>query len=108
VRLLVLPAAIVLLLAFAGDAGPSPAQSGQTVELGVEASGERRPAAFPDRSRIRATRRYAGRHAGRVSFAVIDTRRRLRGLRLRRPYASASTTKTMLAIAYLRKLVREG
>jgi len=64
--------------------------------------------AFPDEAHVKAARHYAGTRAGIVSFAVIDTRGRLTGLHASKRYLSASTVKTMLLAAYLRRRTRHG
>jgi hypothetical protein len=58
---------------------------------------------FPPRRRIRAARRYVRRRA-LSSFALIDTRGRLDGFALHRRYISASVSKAMLLVAYLRRI----
>ena len=62
------------------------------------------PAAFPPRARVRAARRFIARRAGIGSFALIDSRGRVYGYAPRRTYVSASVTKAMLLVAYLRAL----
>jgi hypothetical protein len=89
----------VLALAIASAvalAVQSPAYSGHT----------KRPkkAALYSKRSVAKARRYAGRRAGQVSFAVLDNRRQLTGLHTRALYPSASASKAMLLIAYLRKL----
>ena len=62
--------------------------------------------AFPARARVRAARRFVARRAGVRSFALIDSRGRLYGYAPRRTYVSASVTKAMLLVAYLRHIGR--
>ena len=59
--------------------------------------------AFPPRRRIRAARTYLRRRA-LSSFALIDTRGRLHGFAAHRRYISASVSKAMLLVAYLRQI----
>lgn len=59
----------------------------------------------PDEA-VRAARRFASRREGTVSFAVLEPRRPPRGTGLDRAYPSASITKAMLLVAYLRQLDR--
>lgn len=51
--------------------------------------------------RLFDARRYADARAGHVSFAFIDPRGRLHGLRAREQYVSASVSKAMLLVGYL-------
>ena len=62
------------------------------------------PAAFPPRARVRVARRFIARRAGIGSFALIDSAGRVYGYAPRRTYVSASVTKAMLLVAYLRSL----
>lgn len=66
------------------------------------------PNALPDAGDVRDARRFAADRAGTVSFALADGRERVRGTDLNRRFASASVTKAMLLVAYLRQLVRDG
>jgi hypothetical protein len=60
---------------------------------------------FPSRRRIAAARRYV-RGRALSSFALIDTGGRLHGFAARRRYISASLSKAMLLVAYLRQIGR--
>jgi D-alanyl-D-alanine dipeptidase len=62
------------------------------------------PQPFPGRARVAAARRYLSKRAGVESFALIDSRGRLYGWAPRRPYVSASVTKAMMLVAYLRQI----
>jgi hypothetical protein len=68
----------------------------------------RKPRPVPNRTGLAQAEAFAGRRAGAVSFAVIDTRGRLRGEGVNRLYSSASVVKSMLLAAELRRLQREG
>ena len=70
---------------------------------GSQAAGAPEAPAFPPRRRIRAARRYVRRRA-LSSFALIDTRGRLHGFAAHRRYISASVSKAMLLVAYLRQI----
>ncbi len=63
-----------------------------------------RAALFPPPARIRSVRRFLGKRAGIVSWALIDSHGRLHGLEPRRVYVSASLVKAMLLVAYLRAI----
>jgi D-alanyl-D-alanine dipeptidase len=55
---------------------------------------------------VAAARRYVAHRAGAVSFALIDSRGHLYGYAPRRRYVSASVTKAMMLVAYLRHIGR--
>jgi D-alanyl-D-alanine dipeptidase len=59
--------------------------------------------AFPARRNIAAARRFVRRRAS-SSLALIDTRGRFHGFAARRRYISASVSKAMMLVAYLRKI----
>jgi hypothetical protein len=61
------------------------------------------PAAFPEPRRVRQVRRFVSGRAS-SSFALVDTRGRLRGFRANRLYVSASVSKALLLVAYLRRI----
>jgi D-alanyl-D-alanine dipeptidase len=58
---------------------------------------------FPSRRQIRSARSYVRGRAS-SSFALIDTRGRLHGFAPRRRYISASVSKAMMLVAYLRQI----
>jgi zinc D-Ala-D-Ala dipeptidase len=60
--------------------------------------------AFPDARHLAQARHYIAKRRCICSFAVIDTRGRLRGFVPHRVYVSASVVKAMLLVSYLRKL----
>lgn len=63
---------------------------------------------FPAPEALAAARRYARGRDGDVAFAVLDDRGGLRGLHARSTFPSASLSKAMILVAYLRKLAAEG
>lgn len=60
----------------------------------------------PTRDAVRAARRFATHREGTVAFAVVDQHGPPRGAGLDRGYPSASISKAMLLVAYLRQLHR--
>ena len=79
-------------------------QAGASYETLSAAPGNAAKApAFPSRAQIRAARRYVRGRAG-ASFALIDTRGRLHGFAPHRRYISASVSKAMMLVAYLRQI----
>jgi beta-lactamase class A len=62
------------------------------------------PAAYPSRAAVDAAVRYLDARAGRTSLAVVDSRGRLSGVRMREPFQSASVVKVMFLIAFLQRL----
>jgi hypothetical protein len=64
--------------------------------------------AFPSPGAVEAARRFAEARLGRVSFAVVDPRAGMTGLRLDDVYSSASLIKAMLLVAYLERAERDG
>lgn len=61
-------------------------------------------AAYPSASAIAAAARYLDTRAGRTSLAVVDSRGRLSGVRLREHFQTASVVKVMMLVAYLQML----
>ena len=61
-------------------------------------------AAVPSSEQVRGAQRWLRQRRGVASFAVSDSRGRLRGLAPRRTYVSASVVKAMLLVAYLRRI----
>jgi beta-lactamase class A len=68
----------------------------------------RPPAAMPGPRDMRRAWKYARRRGGLVSFAVVDTKGRMRTREGGRLYASASVVKAMLLVAELRRLADNG
>jgi Beta-lactamase enzyme family len=71
--------------------------------LPATASAATKPA-FPDAKRLAHARHYIAHRHCFCSFAVIDTRGRLRGFAPHRVYVTASVVKAMLLVSYLRKI----
>lgn len=93
---------LLAALAAVASLSLSPAVSAQAGRPSAKpAKGDR--AAYPWKKRVRSARRFARNRAGNVSFAVIGERGRMRGLRPRREFSSASVVKTLLMTAYLRR-----
>ena len=72
------------------------------------AADKRPPPAMPSVSAMQRAWKYARRRGGQVSFAVVDTKGRVRTREGGRLYASASVVKAMLLVAELRRLRQEG
>jgi hypothetical protein len=70
-----------------------------------EAEGQGTPvAAYPTPGALAAATRFLAGRAGRTSFAVVDDRGRLSGVRVREHFQSASVVKVMMLVAYLQML----
>ena len=65
-----------------------------------------RSPAVPSKARVRAVRGYLATRGAVVSWALIDSRGRVRGFHARRVFVSASVVKAMLLVAYLRQIGR--
>ena len=68
----------------------------------------RPPPAMPGPSAMRRAWMFARRRGGVVSFAVVDTKGRMRTREGGRLYVSASVVKAMLLVAELRRLTEHG
>ncbi|HEX3910051.1 MAG TPA: serine hydrolase [Solirubrobacteraceae bacterium] len=66
-----------------------------------------RAAIYPAPKRIASARRFIVRRAGRKAFATVENGGGLAGYRVHERFHSASTVKSMLLVAYLRKLGSE-
>ncbi len=86
-----MPSVLSVAAVVLGLAGPAPA-GGQAAP----------PAAVPTEAQIQAAGRWAEGRRGLVSWAVITSDGRLRGAYKRRRYPSASVSKAMMLVAYLR------
>lgn len=62
---------------------------------------------FPASAAVAAATRFASARKGTASFAVADARGGVRGMAMERRFRSASLTKAMILVAYLRKADRE-
>jgi len=62
---------------------------------------------FPGPAALDRARRYARTREGEVAFAVADDRGGISGVDVHRPFPSASLSKAMILVAYLRKLAAE-
>jgi Beta-lactamase enzyme family len=58
-------------------------------------------ATYPSAGAIAAATRFIDARAGRTSFAVLDSRGRLRGVRVHEHFQTASVVKVMMLVAYL-------
>ena len=63
---------------------------------------------FPGRAALSDAAAYARSRPGRVSFAVADDRGGIAGVDMNRAYPSASLSKAMLLVAFLRRADRRG
>ncbi len=62
---------------------------------------------FPGQAALDRARRFASAREGEVAFAVADDRGGVAGVDIHRPFPSASLSKAMILVAYLRKLAAE-
>jgi hypothetical protein len=90
-------AAAAAILAPLVPALAEPAVSRSTTALRAGA------AAHPWPQRIAAAERFADGRTGKISFAIVDERGRLRGSHPDRVHNSASVVKVMFLVAYLRQ-----
>jgi D-alanyl-D-alanine dipeptidase len=99
----------VMLLALSASAGVAGSEQARSQGFGAAPAGDvfevSQPAAFPPRPHIAAARRFVRGRAS-SSFALIDTHGRLHGFAPHRRYVSASVSKAMLLVAYLRQIGR--
>ncbi|HEY4895592.1 MAG TPA: serine hydrolase [Solirubrobacteraceae bacterium] len=92
-------AAMLLALAAAVSIASLPSPS-PAFEYGGRARGIP-VAAFPSAGAIAAARSYLDGRSGRTSFAVVDSKGRLDGTRLREHFETASVVKVMMLTAFL-------
>jgi hypothetical protein len=92
---------LVLLFLIVGSSG-----AGATAWAGSDAPKAAPPqaTAYPARAAVAAAVRYLDGRAGRTSLAVLDSRGRLGGVRLREHFQSASVVKVMFLTAFLQLL----
>ena len=81
--------------------------SAETVGAATAPSARAHRLAYPSPSRLSAARHYIARRAGRKAFAVVDDEGHLHGYAMHERFHSASVVKSMLLVAYLRRLARE-
>lgn len=62
----------------------------------------------PDARALRDARRWITTREGRVAFAVVDERGGVTGVRPRQRFLSASLTKGMILVAFLRRTAKAG
>jgi hypothetical protein len=105
----VLAGALCALLAASAEAPVAAGSSRGASVLATAATVADRtpPSAYPPPARERAATRFLRARAGRKAYAVIDDRGRLHGYAVHSRFHSASTVKSMLLVAYLRKLAAE-
>jgi hypothetical protein len=83
-----------------GVAGDGPRDSGAGVYPALTASGR---LVVPDRAAVRRAARWLATRRGRAAFAVLDDHGALSGLHPRARFLSASLTKAMILVAFLRR-----
>jgi Beta-lactamase enzyme family len=94
----------------AGGGAPHPARARYRPSTVVLRTGHVRPSvhlpppAIPRHRAVAAAASYLAGRDGYTSFAVIDSKGRIRGSHLHRTFVSASVVKAMLLVAYLREL----
>ena len=88
-------------------AAPGPGQTDSGVGVYPVLAAPRQ-LAFPSEAAVERARRFAETRDGTVAFAVADERGGLSGHGGTRPFPSASLTKAMLLVAFLRGLAAEG
>jgi beta-lactamase class A len=85
---------------------PSQAVARSPTPAAPKQHGSQRPQTVPADVAVENARRYARARPGIVSFAVVNTRGRLRGELAHRRHSSASVVKSLLLAAELRRLER--
>ena len=86
-----------------GRSAPRAARGGPIRHQPIIAPPDRRPLILPSGRRVRRAFRWARHRAGLVSVAVIDTAGRMRRMKRRRFFVSASVVKAVMLAAYLRR-----
>ncbi|HTZ87425.1 MAG TPA: hypothetical protein VMB05_12230, partial [Solirubrobacteraceae bacterium] len=109
-RVIVLVGGISVALAPA--AAQAPSAMGESAPTGGHAphggsGAPSTPMVYPSVKRVRTAQRWIAGRSGRKAFAVIDDEGRLHGFEIHSRFHSASVVKSMLLVAYLRKLARE-
>lgn len=74
---------------------------------GTQAQAQTAPP-YPWNARVESAGDYARSRSGRVAFAVVDPRGRVRGRNIHARYRSASVVKAMLMVAYLNERAVRG
>jgi hypothetical protein len=97
------PSALLAVLAASLCAGAAGAASAVAPAVARSHTPRHAPA-YPSPAAISAAVRYLDERAGRTSLAVVDSRGRLNGVRLREHFQSASVVKVMFLTAFLQLL----
>jgi hypothetical protein len=95
---------LVMVAASSGAEASAWASTSSTPQAAVPKPAATQAAAYPSRAAVASAVRYLDGRAGRTSLAVLDSRGRLGGVRLREHFQSASVVKVMFLTAFLQLL----